>query len=662
MNDIRAALDNPSPAPVLAEEGSTVSDTGEHGRPGFPPGGPVKALGITSDISGSQRCFYLNFNGQLVGLEANNRHGKLGLIALYGPASDFLEANWPQWSKPVREQDPQSKQWVVVKESEIVGFDQAEAARCHIEECIRQGVFDPAGRMRGRGAHRLRDGRGLVYHAGDKVLASVLRPDGSIKSWTWIDPGLFERYVYQAGEAIPRPWHESPGEGAAVQVLALLRRWAWKRELLDPRFVLGAIGASMLGGALPWRPHLWITGDRGTGKSTLNGKMGLVHRLLGEGLYRTSDTSAAGIRQSLRNATVPVMIDEREAEKDNRRNEELIALARVASSGDVMTRGSSDHTAQEFTLQSCFWFSSILIPPLLPQDRSRLAICELEPLPQDAEKMDLEAVNLPELGRKLFRRMVDGWPRLAATKGRFHDALQAVGHDSRACDQFGTLLACADVLLNDHDTADGLPDDEEVAMWATRCRPHRMTEISDQVPDWQACANHIVTTIVQARGGDDREMLGTWIGDSVEYVVRPLLTEDGGARAEKAAKRLQQQGLKLVHAKWHPEAMVDGKLRPGRWGAAGYDDKGLPGFVAVAREHQELHRHFKDTVWQGGVWYQSLKRTPHAIEGVKVKFAHASLNAVLVPLYAVLDAEELPEACTPGALGKWMAETKGAEA
>ncbi len=656
-NPLQDALDNPLAAPDFAQPGDVGPELSRLERPPFPPGCPVRPLGISSDEGGSQRCYYLNYNGQLTGLEAGNRHGKNSMIGLYGPKSDWLEEQWPQWSKPKKQYDSNLKEWVEVPgSSEITGFKQDDASRAHIEECVRQGIFDPAGRMRGRGAHRLTignaGGQGLVLHCGDKLLVSELKVDGGIKGWKWRDAGLLERNVYQAGEPIPRPWHEAAHCSAAERVLRELMTWNWRRRLLDARFVLGAIGLGPLGGALQWRPHIWVTGGRGTGKSTLNGKDGLVHRLLGEGVIRTSNTSSAFIRQRLRNATLPVMIDEREAGKDNRQSQELIELARISSSGDSAGRGGQDHHAQEFTLQSCFWFSSINIPPLDPQDRSRLAILELDPLPEDAPPPDWSKLNLPEIGRMLQRRMIDGWFRLAATKMKYHRALQKVGHDARACDQFGTLLAGADVLLHDWDTADGLPDDEEVNHWASLCRPQRMAEINDTTPDHQACVNHIVTSMVQARGGDEREALGTWIGRAVNHAVTPLLADPDAA--ERASQRLQQIGLKLVNARFHAEQR-DGKgevTRPSRWGAELFISS-VPGYLAVAREHQALSNVFQNTNWQSTVWYQALKRVPGAIEGVKIKFGRASLTAVLVPLAAVLDEEELPRASQPAAASAW---------
>lgn len=651
---INDALSNPKEAPPMADPGDTRAELRQRERPPLPPGCPVKPLGIASDIAGQQRCFYLNFNGQLVGLEANNRHGKLGLIGLFGPESDWLETHFPQWSKPIYEGRGAAR--VCIQESEIVGFDQAEAARAMVEECCRKGIFDPAGKMRGAGAHRQRAG-GIVLHCGDKLLVSRhFATTGELRDTIWIDPGLHEGFVYTAAAPLPRPDIEEAHPRCAEKLLATLMTWHWKRPLLDARFVLGAIGASLVGGWLPWRPNIWITGNKSTGKSTLNGERGLLDGLFGTGQFRTSNASAASIRQSLQNSTVPVMFDELEPGPNNSRQTEVMELARVASSGGTMHRGGQDHSAHEFTLRSAFWFSSINIPPLTPQDRSRLAIVELRALPRKAVPPDLAAMNLPRLGQQLLRRMVDGLGRIEATKLKYHAALAGAGHDSRACDQFGTLLACADVLLHDWPT----PDEEEIAHWASECRPDRMAEISEQEPEQVECLHHILTSEVQARGGDEREALGTWIGKAVAFVANPHLDRsDPRAGDDRADRRLQQVGLKLVNAKLIIRA---GDGAPARWGSVPFDPK-LPGFLAVANNHQALARLFAGQRWQGGVWKQSLGRFEGAIEGIKVRFAHSVSWSILVPLWQVLDEAELPEPSRREACAAWIAaQEKGGEA
>lgn len=661
ITPIREALDNPAPAPQMAGEGETRPDRKGRDRVPFPPDCPVVPLGIKSNVDGKQTCYYLDVNKQLVGLEANNRHGKNGIVALFG-GEEWLEEHWPKWSKPTRD-----------RPAEIVGWDQAEATAALIAECVRKGVFSAAGKMRGRGAHRHGNG-GLVLHCGDKLLHSQHRATGEIHRWEWINPGAFGDHVYPGDDQIPRPWHEPVGPEAARLLITgeigadgkpgLFKTWNWRRELLDPYLLLGWVGAAMIGGALRWRPNAWLTGGRGTGKSTLNGDDGVLALLLGKGVFRTGNASAAAIRQSLANATVPVLFDELEASVDNRKVNEVVELARVASSGSPMHRGGQDHSAHEFTLRSAFFFSSINIPALQPQDRSRLAILELRPFPKGwGAPPDLARYNLPVLGRKLLRRMVDGWPRLEATKILYHEALAAAGHDGRACDQFGTLLACADVLAYDHDTADGLPDADDVLHWCDMCRPEKMREIAQEEPDYARCLNHLLGGQVQARGGDERVALASWVGDALDYARPPELPGVGVERAgdERAAGRLANLGLKLVNAKWYPEKRtVDGKvLKAARWGSQAYEPE-LPGFLALAINYQALSKLLEGTLW-AQIYGDVLARFPGAIECQKVAFGKQKKRAVLIPLYHVLEDEDLPEASQKKAHRQWMAE-QGEEA
>lgn len=664
------ALQNPVDAPRLAEAGDPGPMLGDDDggarseRPPFPLGGPVKCLGIQSDMSGSIKCYYLDGLGQIVGLDANNRHGKNAMIALYGSGSDFLEASWPQWSKPKKEYDRSSKQWVEVEKARIIGFDQAEASRSHIEECTRRGIFDPTGKLRGRGAHRTDKGH-LVLHLGDALMLPKERANGAVSGYHYADPGAHGGYVYPAFAPSMRPHHEEVGIDAGQRVLQQLQTWNYKRPLLDPMLLLGALVASQLGGFLAWRPVMWIVGPRGTGKSTLDGEPsaneGFIGHLLGPGRMNTANASEAAIRQTLKNSTVPVFIDELEPDAPKEKIDALIALARVAAGGAKGHRGGQDQQAHEFTLRSPFWFSSILQPPLQAQDRSRIVTVELKKLRSDLKKPDFFKMNAAALGAKLLRRVIDQAERLDETIAAYAEALQKRGLDARGQNVYGTLLACADIALYDE-----LPDDELVNEWALRCDPASLTDIGDAGSEERSCLDHLLTSPVQARGGDERVTLGSWVGDAIRDAVD---NEDGSA-----TRRLQQLGLKLVNAKLLD--MVEGPdgERVPRWGTQNYVPH-QPGYLAIAWKHRGLDPLFQDTKWRGGVWKQALGRTEiewtagegeqiqrgaiGAIDGVKVKFDRISANAVLVPLCAVIDAEELPASSAAATVAEWLAKQTG---
>lgn len=623
LDAIGDALDRPMDAPDMAQPGDLAPygghDEDPDGRPPLPADCPVQVLGVLRQV-----CWYLDTNGQIIDLEMGNRHGKNSLLGLFGTKSGWLERNYPQWSAPVYEGRGKDRQ--LVKPSEIVGFDQAEASRAMIEACCAKGIFDPAGKIRGRGAHRGRQG-GLIVHVGDKVLAAKMHVDGTIGKFDWHGPGVSDGYVYPAAAPIPRPWHKKADGRPGRDLLALLKTWMWQRTLLDPMLALGWIGLSYVGGAVEWRSNIWLTGGPGTGKSTLNGEGGVFDQLFGEGLFKTGNASAAAIRQTLKNSTVPVMFDEIEASEDNRRVREVIELARVSSSGTTIHRGGADHVASEFTLRSCFQFSSVLIPPIEPQDRSRLAILELKRFPEGAVPPKLATFNLPALGAMLYRRMVDGWARWDETLHAYDSALAAGGHSRRACMQFGSLLAAAHILLYDD-----LSDAELIAEWAGRCDRRWLSEVSEATPDEEDCTNHILTSMVQSRGGDEREAIGTWIGRAVNMRSG---NEDFMTRARK---QLQEIGLKLVNA----VPKDPGPQEEQRFGARDLEP-GKPGYLAIAQSHQALAAIFAGRKWQGGVWAQSLARHEGAIRGVDVKMGHVKVRAVLIPLAHVLDESELPD-------------------
>lgn len=625
---IAAALDAPMDAPLLASAGDQAPFGGrdeddDMDRPRVPRDCPVKPLGIGLD---GQTCFYLNMLGQMVPLGPRD-HGKNNLHALFSPHTHLLAKYWPRWSEPKRD-----RQGNVTKESEIVGFKQDDASEALIAACGYAGIFDAQGRVRGRGAHR-GAGKQLIVHYGDTVMMATpaVAAKGIAGGVDWHSTGLIDNYVYPAAAPMPRPDHRKPGTVEVEQLAALINTWNWRRGHRDALLAFGWLAQTTISGALGWRSHLFVTGGAGTGKSSFNGKEGLCDRLLAKGVLRTGGATEAAVRQKLRAQTIPVIFDEFEPNAFNAHKlAAVLELARVASSGDDMHKGGSDHNAAEFTLNSCFQFSAILTPPMEPQDRSRFAVLELEPLPSNAPKLDLDAVDLPAIGAILAKRMIDGWARWHATFLAYHDALMKRGHTSRSADTFGTLLAASDLALYDHLNVDVI---DELAI---EFAPDGLVEISESAPDHVRCLTHLSTTMQQSRGGDARETIATWIGKAVAQ-------EDAGGGSgttrqdiSLARTKLGELGLKVVNARRLPD---DESNRP-RFGASEHI-AGQPCYLAVAQDHRALTEIFSPTKWASGGWGQTLARSPAAIRGPKVKFNRNSLTAVLVPIELIVDPADV---------------------
>lgn len=583
LGAVREAVYDASPvAPPPDPAGPTTPQ--DEGTVGLPPDCPVEALGLDGDI-----CYYLDVQRQLRALPARE-HSRLGVLMLFGRRSDLLYRYWPR----------------VSKEGDVTGWRPEMAAEALVAAASRRGVWNALQRVRGTGAWVGSEGQ-LVLHYGDAIWHGPTRGQPAGR---WCEPGQEGEHVYPAAASTPRHAAErAPGgeRGPAHDLLALLRTWRWRRGDLDAHLLLGWMCAALIGGAIEWRPMAWITGDRATGKSTLH----QVLRLTLQSIVSVSDATGAGIWQRLGHAAVPVAIDELEADEDNRRAFQIVKLARQAASGGVVLRGGADHRGTEFTARSCFLFSSILIPPMLGQDRSRLAILELDPLVAEGEAFRsppaLEPQRLATLGAALRRRLLDGWPRWAATLEAYRQALAAQGHGGRGADQLGTLLAAADLALHDRP-----PSGDDLDDWAARLKPSGAGDQADDA-DHERCVAHLVTSPVDVYRGGERKVLNHWLQAAAGYLK--------GVDRYEAERVLATYGLK-IHA------------------------EGTELFLAVCNSHQGLAQIFAGTHWAGrsgaaGVWAQALRRVPGARLHTGLRFAGVQARCTLIPLAAaVLPGED----------------------
>lgn len=544
---------------------------------GLPAGCPVEPLGML----GMER-HYLDSKGQLVTLLARD-HTRNNLTALFGDRQDFIYFQ---------------RNWVRMKDDVITGPRPERIADDLMQAAARAGIWDPAERVRGRGAWRGPDDE-LILHLGSQVQVFLPRRD----AWAGRAehaPGALEfpgdpsRYVYPAAERSGEVARDIDG-APAEEVRDILETWNWRRPDIDPILLLGWIGAAMVGGALKWRPSVWFTGTKGTGKSTLQGA---VAHLIGACLT-LADTTAAGVWQTLQHQTLPVLVDELEADADNRRAMGVVALARLSASGGQMARGSDRHSARTFSLRCCFAFSSVLMPPLLGTDRSRLAILELGELAPGLAMPDLAPARLRQLHTQLRRRMVDGWHRLDQTIETYRRALSAVGHSARGADQFGTLLGCADVLLfND------APTEDAGAQWIGQMGAVDIHETADDMRDEEQCWQHLLGSPIDPYRGGERVNLGVWLN-------RALGRDDPD---------LVRQALDAI----------------GAHGVTVRRSSGGPPMVAVANNHRGLAALFHGTRWAAGVWRQALQRLPNAEKsGSSIYFGGATSKATLLPESAV---------------------------
>lgn len=583
------------PAPTLPER--------------LPEDAPVKALGHNSGV-----YFYLDKSGQMRDLR-EDKHGRLHIISLFG-GWEYLRETWPVWTV-------NDGAWVKKRE-----FAHAFLAPVLMSSCVEKGVWDPIDKVRGCGSWVEDDGA-LVMHCGHKLW---IAREGVVHS---DEAGIRDALLYPRRAPLPEPLFEDLDD-PGPRLLEMLDTWTFKRRDADPHIVLGWMVAAMLGQAAPWRPMMWVTGASRTGKSTLQR---LVEWILGSALIKPANTTQAYVYQRIGDSALPVALDEFEAKAENRRQEDVIELMRIAASGGELGRGGADGAAKTFTLRSCFAAFSILIPPLPPQDRSRMAIVELGKLRrQDDDEPTLDLVarfdedlalgskeKWARTGRQLRARVLKQWPRYRQTFRVYFQALVNAGHDVRAANQFGALGAGCDIALYD------ALEKKNALNWAEMLPARNLAETKGYLNESEGCLQHLLSYTPDLIRSGTRETVA-------HYLRRARIDAEQNARtndSEDASRVLAKMGIRV----YRDRELTDGSAKV--W------------WIAVSSTHSELARVFANTQWKGkpgapGTWVQALRGLPGASEtavrlrmdGTRHWCTQILFDEVLPPVSSQ-DAEEL---------------------
>lgn len=312
------------------------------------------------------------------------------------------------------------------------------AANALMSQAHRVGTFYPD-RIHGRGAWA--DEGEPVFHMGQRAM----RGQEVLELYECSD-----RYIYAAS----RPMHDLDTDAPVVsnahakRVADLCSRLPWQNPL-SAIALAGWIVIAPVCGALHWRPHIWITGGAGSGKTTV--LLDIVWRMIRSlGQKFEGNTTEAGIRQTLGADAMPVLLDEAEAEseKAQQRMTGILDLARLASSGSTVSKGTTSGEAIKFTIRSAFCLSSIEHSIKQHADETRITKLVLRKRtdPQanadyKALMADIRAWLTPEFTTGMFLRTWRHIDVLLANVQTCVDAAAQELHDRRAADQIGTLIA-----------------------------------------------------------------------------------------------------------------------------------------------------------------------------------------------------------------------------
>jgi hypothetical protein len=328
------------------------------------------------------------------------------------------------------------------------GIDRKAAANWLFRLANSRGIYDPT-RVRGRGAWR-DAGRHVFHHGG------YLTVDGQVCGIT----GIKSKFVYPLARSLPEPdLPLSDDEGRNLLRVATMVRWS--KPASGP-LMAGWVMLASICGSLGWRPHIWLTGAAGSGKSTIQSDY-IAALLGGVALYAQGNSTEAGIRQELSSDARPVLMDELESntEVERRKVEALLSLIRQASteSPAKTLKGTMGGTAQNFHVRSMFCLASVNTAIDKKADIDRLTKLVIRPPANatDAEEQwvklrdELHKIKTDEtLPSRLLARALSMLPIIHENIAVFtHVAAKFFG-TQRDGDQFGTLLAGCWCLVHNH--------------------------------------------------------------------------------------------------------------------------------------------------------------------------------------------------------------------
>lgn len=418
-----------------------------------------------------------------------------------------------------------------------------------------KGIF-ASGKLRGRGVWR--DKRRTVLHCGDRIV--------DLQSQRTYELGRFTTdYIYELSQSY-RPAFQK--DRHPKDLLELTKKFNWK-SANSPYVLAGWIVIARFSGWLRWRPHIWITGQKGTGKSTVIDEF--LKKLLGpQSYYFEGGSTAAGIRQEIKCDAVPIIFDEAETSdvKTGAKIKSILELARQASSDSdgYICKGTPTGSGLKYKMSSMFCLASIRVNLQEAQDKSRFSVLELDKNEKD---------NWPEIsamlgdicmedGEDIFSKVAGLTEELDKNIKYTGNCLAKLGMERRLADQYGAIFG--GLLTYQHGKAVG---EVEVADLLTHIK---MDELLDTAESDFSDSDDCLSTILQCK-------TNTTNSEGRRLTISGLI------------QKIKQSGT----------GFYDDELAT--YGIAYKDDQ-----IFVVNKNTELAKLLRETPWGNHLWRDSLMR------------------------------------------------------
>lgn len=488
----------------------------------------------------------------------------------------------------------------------VNGINWDEAAAKLMASCEGAGTFT-MDNIRGRGVW-FDDGH-IVLHLGDRLII-----DGEEK-FILTRPG---KHVYEAAIRMRGPGGDALPDDEAGKVLAAARAFNWNRKSSGV-LLAGWIALAPICGALEWRPHIWVSGGQGSGKTWITSNF--VHKLLGDMLiYVKGSCSEAGIRQTLKQDALPVLFDEAEGEdaKDSQRIKTILQLMRQSSSeiGGRVVKGTTSGIAQAFDVRSMFCLVSIGVTMESAADKSRCTVLELGPgvVGSKWEAIKASVADFDaDFARRLTARTVKLIPTIRENAQVLTTEVAAVLGSQRSGDQFGTLLAGA------------------WSLQSSEVITREQAQVFVQSFDWSD-----ETSDIQLR--DEDILLQRLLGSQIK------LETSGQAVSRTIGEAIALVALKRRDSRLQNVQDVDQSLR-----RHGVRVERAADLVYFSNGHMDIKRILDDTPWRIG-WHRILGRMEGAesvggvtfLPGIKSRATAIPLRTLVWEESQILGQEDIP--------------------
>ena len=412
-------------------------------------------------------------------------------------------------------------------------YDRDQAVDDLVQRSKEIGIFNP-NIIRGRGSWV--DGSNVVIHNGSSLIVN----GRSTKL-----ENQRSKYLYELSEPLGMDVSNPMGDDEAEQMAEFIQGLSWSREI-DGHLLAGWCVIAPVCGALSWRPHIWLTGAAGTGKSWVF--QNVVRSMLGACcLSVQGETSEAGLRQSLGHDAIPVVFDE--AEGEDKRNQDrmqaVMALMRAASAedGGVMAKGTSSGTAKTYRIRSCFAFASIAVQVHQQSDRTRVTVLTLSRPSTTKQEWEekrryFTKTFTADYVQRLQARTVKLLPVILHNTKVFSKIIAEELGEQRLGDQLAPMFAGRVSLMSSDRISE--EDARELFRGYEFDDERSLTETKDEL----ACLRHILEQQITAHNRDDRAMQVT-----VSELVQAVRNIEGGVNitAMTAEEVLSRCGLKVEH-------------------------------------------------------------------------------------------------------------------